>query len=58
MVGFWEETYTFYIVVIKDMYNKAVMSVRTIERETTALLINVCQGSSLNTYLFALVWMN
>lgn len=58
MVGFREETYTLYIVVIKDMYNKAVTSVRTIEQETNALLINVYQGSSLSSYLFALVWMN
>jgi hypothetical protein len=48
---------TKYIILIKDMYNNVVTSVRTSDGDTNDFLINIGshQGSSLSPYLFALV---
>ena len=46
-----------YIAIIKDMYNGALMSVRTTCGETNEFLVTIGlhQGSTLNLYLFALI---
>jgi hypothetical protein len=46
-----------YIILIKDMYNNAVTSVRTSDRGTNDFSINIGlhQRSALSPYLFALV---
>jgi hypothetical protein len=48
---------TKYIILIKDMYNNVVTSVRISDRDTNDFSINIGmhQGSALNPYLFALV---
>ena len=48
---------TKYVTVIKDMYDKVVTSVRTIDVDTNVFPINIRlhQGSALSPYLFALV---
>jgi hypothetical protein len=46
-----------YIILIKDMYDNIVTSVRTSDRDTNDFTINIGlhQGSALSPYLFALV---
>jgi hypothetical protein len=46
-----------YIILINDMYNNVVTSVRTSDGDTNNFLINIWlhQGSALSPYLFALV---
>jgi hypothetical protein len=46
-----------YIILIKDMYDSIVTSVRTSDGDTNDFPINIGlhQGSALNPYLFALV---
>jgi hypothetical protein len=48
---------TKYITLIKDMYDNAVTSVRTSDRDTNDFSINIGlhQGSALSSYLFVLV---
>jgi hypothetical protein len=48
---------TNYIILIKDMYDNVVISVRTSDGDTNNFPINIGlhQGSALNPYLFALV---
>jgi hypothetical protein len=48
---------TKYIILIKDMYDNVVTSVRTSDGDTNDFLINIGlhQGSTLSPYLFALV---
>jgi hypothetical protein len=48
-----------YIILIKDMYDNVVASVRTSDGDTNDLPINIglYQGSALSPYLFALVMM-
>jgi hypothetical protein len=48
---------TKYITLIKDMYDNVVTSVRTSDRDTNDLSINIGlhQGSPMSPYLFALV---
>jgi hypothetical protein len=46
-----------YIILIKDMYDNVVTSVRTSDGDTNDFLINIGlhQGSALSPYLFVLV---
>jgi hypothetical protein len=48
---------TKYITLIKDMYDNVVISVRTSDRDTNDILINIglYQGLALSPYLFALM---
>jgi hypothetical protein len=48
---------TKYIILIKDMYDNVVTSIRISDRDTNDFLINIGlhQGSALSPYLFALV---
>jgi hypothetical protein len=48
---------TMYVTLIKDMYDKAMTSVRTTDDDTNVFPINIGlhQGSALSPYLFALV---